>query len=80
METNKNGSRYGNYCEWEDAKYLPYNYKKNGLLKHIISSVIVNSKNNILQTILNYFEGSLICLMEYVDKLKHFKNYHKYNR
>lgn len=80
METNNNGNRFKNYYKWEDVKNAPYNYERNGLLQHIMSNVIVKSKNEILQTILKYFESSLIYLMRYIDHLKNFKNYHWYNR
>lgn len=80
MEINNNGNRFKNYYNWEDVKNAPYNYERNGLLQHIMSNVIVKSKNEILQTILKYFESSLIYLMRYIDHLKNFKNYHWYNR
>jgi hypothetical protein len=80
MEINNNGNRFKNYYKWEDVKNAPYNYERNGLLQHIMSNVIVKSKNEILQTVLKYFESSLIYLMKYIDHLKNFKNYHWYNR
>lgn len=80
MIIRTNGYRYKNYSNWEVLKHNPYDYEKNGLLKHIMSNVIVNSKNPILNTILQYFENSLIYVMKNIDKLKQFKNYHYYNR
>ena len=53
MESNKNGTRYYHYNVWEDVKNAPYDYKRNGLAQHILSNVIVKSKNTTLQAILN---------------------------
>ena len=72
--------RYKDYCLWEDRKYSPYDYKRHGLLKHIMSGRIVNSENQILQSVLKYYEYSLIFVMKYIDRLKNFKNYHWKNR
>jgi hypothetical protein len=80
MEARSNGTRFSNYDSWEVAKHTPYNYAKNGLLKHIMSSVIVNTTNPILQIILQFVETSLIFVMKYVDILKNFKNIHYRNR
>lgn len=80
MKYRENGTRYIDYYLWENKKYSPYNYEKDGLLKYIMSSKIVNSNSSILQFVLNYYEKSLIFVMKYVDRLKHFKNYHWKNR
>lgn len=80
MEYRENGTRYRDYCEWEIRKQSPYNYERNGLLQHILSKPIIQSKNSILKTILSYYEKTLVFLMKYVDRLKHFKNYHWKNR
>ena len=80
MEYRDNNSRFQKYNQWENTKYLPYNYSKYGLLQHILSRKITDSYNPILQSVLGFFERSLIFLMKYVDELKHFKNYHWKNR
>lgn len=80
MIYNENGYRYKEYHKWESTKQTPYNYAANGLLKHIMSHKIVESKNHILRVILTYYEKSIIFLLKYVDQLKHFKNYHWKNR
>lgn len=80
MEYRENGSRYDNYCLWDDVKNSEYDYKRKGLVQYIMSSKIVNSENHILRTILSYFEQSIIFVLKYVDRLKHFKNYHWKNR
>lgn len=80
MKYRENGTRYINYCLWENKKYTPYDYGRNGLLKYIMSNKIVNSDSSILQFILSYYEKSLVFVMKYVDRLKHFKNYHWKNR
>lgn len=80
MEYRENGSRYDNYYLWDDVKNSEYDYKRKGLVQYIMSSKIVNSENHILRTILSYFEQSIIFVLKYVDRLKHFKNYHWKNR
>ena len=76
MEYRDNGYRFRNYCEWESTKQTPYNYERNGLLQHILSRNIVLTENKVLKVILSYYEQSIIFLLKYVDRLKHFKNYH----
>lgn len=80
MEANSNGTRFKNYYLWEDRKNMPYDYSREGLLKHIMSPVILNTKNNALKMLLNYVETSLIFVMKYTDILKNFKNIHWKNR
>lgn len=80
MEITNNGNRFYNYYKWENVKNNPYDYERFGLLKHIMSKSIVNSKNPILQSVLMYYEKSLVFIMKQIDKLKQFKNYHYYNR
>lgn len=75
-----NNTRFSNYCEWENRKNTPYNYRRNGLLNKIMSHSITESNNKVLQIILSYYEKSLIFLMSYVDELKYFKNPHWKNR
>lgn len=80
MEVRSNGMRYNNYDKWEVIKHAPYNYTKNGLLKHIMSPAIVNTNNYALKILLQYIESSLSFAMKYVDILKNFKNIHWKNR
>lgn len=80
MEVRNNGTRFIDYNKWEDIKHQPYDYAKNGLLKHIMSNSIVNTNNNALRILLQYVETSLIFLMKYTDTLKNFKNIHWKNR
>jgi hypothetical protein len=80
MEVRSNGYKYKDYSNWENTKYSPYDYAKNGLLKLIMSPTIVNTTNPILKQLLNYVENSLIFVMKYIDILKNFKNPHWKNR
>lgn len=80
MIYKENGSRFKCYKYWENTKQTPYNYKEEGLLKHIMSKKIVESSNDILQNILTFVEQSLFYLMKYTDGLKHFKDFHWKNR
>lgn len=80
METNSNGTRFKNYYLWENRKNMPYDYSREGLLKHIMSPVILNTKNTALKILLDYIESSFIFVMKYTDILKNFKNIHWKNR
>ena len=80
MKYKANGNRYKNYYKWEDVKNEPYNYERDGLLKHIMSRKIVDTNNYILKLMLDYYERSLIFLMRYADELRNFKNIHWKNR
>lgn len=80
MEYRENGTRYKNYKVWENRMYPAYDYESNGLVQHLMSNRIANTDNKILKVILSYFEGSIIFVLKYVDRLKHFKNYHWKNR
>lgn len=80
MEVRANGMRFNDYDKWETVKYAPYNYRKHGLLNHIMSPAIVNTNNNALKILLQYVESSLMFVMKYTDILKNFKNIHWNNR
>jgi hypothetical protein len=80
METNSNGTRFKNYYLWENRKNMPYDYSREGLLKHIMSPFILNTKNPALKVLLDYIESSFIFVMKYTDILKNFKNIHWKNR
>lgn len=80
MEYRDNYTRFKDYCTWEKRKNAPYDYQRNGLIKHLMSGKIINSKNIILQNILKYYEMSIVFVFKYIDVLKHFKNYHWKNR
>ena len=80
MTYNDNGNRYKHYQHWENVKNAPYDYERYGLLNKIMSNRIYNTTNEALQVILSYYERSLIFVMKYVDRLKHFKNPYWKNR
>lgn len=75
-----NGTQFDRYKYWDKSKHNPYDYERNGLLKHIMSSKIVNTNNTILKKLLTFFERSLIFIMKYIDDLKNFKNVRYKNR
>jgi hypothetical protein len=80
METRGNGTRFIEYDKWETVKHKSYDYAKNGLLKNIMSPIILETNNPALRILLQYTETSLIFVMKYIDMLKHFKNIHWKNR
>lgn len=79
-ELNSKGTRHYDINLWEDRKYKPYDYAKNGLLQHLLSNKIVYSKNAVLKAVLQYYEKSIVFVLKYIDELKNFKNYHAKNR
>ena len=80
MEIRSNGLRFDKYRLWEDVKYQSHDYARDGLLKYIMSPVIVNTTNPALKVILQYVESSFVFVMKYIDVLKNFKNIHWRNR
>lgn len=80
MEVRNNGTRFNEYYKWENTKYVPYDYSRDGLLTKLMSNKILQSTNPVLQIILQYVEASLIFVMKYTDILKNFKNIYWKNR
>lgn len=80
MEIRNNGFRFLEYRKWENIKHQSYDYAKDGLLKHLMSPVIINTNNNVLRLLIQYVETSLMFVMKYIDILKNFKNPHWKNR
>lgn len=75
MTINENGHRFFNNYKWEDLKNQPYDYAKHGLIKHLLSNKLLNTKNPILKYILTVYETSIIYMLKSVDILKNFHNY-----
>ena len=80
MQINENGHRFANYYKWEDLKNQPYNYAQKGIVKYLLSSRIVESKNKFLKFVLSFYEYCIIYMMKSVDYIKHFKNFNWKNR
>lgn len=80
MKVYENGHRFENYDEFEHRLHQPYNYKKEGLLKHLVSHKITESNNKALQIMLSFVNYSFVHLLQYTDHLKQFKNYLWKNR
>jgi len=80
MEVHANGHRYYDKDKWEILLNQPYNYVKKGLVNKLLSHKLYNTTNPITKIVLQYYEKSLVFLMQYVDMLKNFKNYNWKNR
>lgn len=80
MVVLKNGTRFENYRLYETRLHARYDYANEGLLRHLISPRIRDTKNKVLQFILAYVEQSLIFSMKSVDILQNFYNYNWKNR
>lgn len=75
-----NGTRYLYTDLYEDSLNKPYDYRRNGLLKHLMSSKIVETKNTITRYILSTFENSIVMVLKLTDVLANFKNPYFKNR
>lgn len=78
MEYRLPGTRYKNLGRYDQVEQAPYNYERNGLLKKLLPSVIVNTKNATTKLVLDFVEQAAVFLLRYVDELKYFKDpFHK---
>lgn len=75
MEIFKQGTRYENYKNWETRLNTPYDYEKDGLMRHLLSHVILESNNETLRMMISYIEEVFIKLLKFTERLKNFKNY-----
>lgn len=80
MEKHSNGYKYKGDDKWETKLHQPYEYEKEGLLNKLLSGDIIKSANPITRLVLQYYEKTIIFLLQYVDVLKNFKNYNWKNR
>ena len=53
-------TRYKYYNSYEKKLHQPYDYERYGMMNKIISNKIVNTRNNILKVILQYYEKSFV--------------------
>lgn len=74
MNTYPNGTRYSYTDLYDEALNQPYNYTKNGLMKHLMSGRVTNSPNEITRFIVNVFEKEITSLLKVIDVLANFKN------
>lgn len=75
-----NGTRFEVYRLYESKLHTRYDYANEGLLKHLISRRLRDTKNPILQFMLSYIEKSLVFAMKSVDILQNIHNYTWKNR
>jgi hypothetical protein len=80
MHILDNGTRYNELKLYEKLRNNPYDYKNEGLLRHLMSPKITNTKNPVLRYILWIYEKSITYVLKYIDILKNYKNYTVYNR
>lgn len=80
MEILENGTRFYDYVQWESTKNQAYDYKRYGLLRHLLSHKILESKNTALQALLKYIETTFVMVMKFINRMKNFKNYAYSNR
>ena len=64
--------------EFETTHHRSYNYTKNGIVQHILPSVITNSNNPVVQSVLKFLEITFQHVYRYIDYLRHFKSFYNY--
>lgn len=69
-----NGHRFLKYHEYSKELNTPYDYSKNGLLNKMMSEKISQSKSPVLKMMYDFYERSLIFLLQQVDVLAHYKD------
>jgi hypothetical protein len=80
MTIDENAKHHNVDRLWERKLHQPYDYANDGLLGHLMSPRITQSKNPITVFVLRFVENSLVYAMKYVDKLYNFFNYNWKNR
>lgn len=80
MKTYKNGKRFEALKPYFMMKNNPYDYEYNGLIRHLISKVIYETKNPITKFMIDTFEKDIVFLLKYVDVLMNFTNIYVKNR
>lgn len=69
-----NGHRYKKFKEYARELNTPYDYGKNGLLNKMVTGKISRSKSPILRVMYDFYERSLIFLLQQVDVIAHYKD------
>jgi hypothetical protein len=80
MKTYKNGKRFDALKSYNMMKNNPYDYEHNGLIRHLISKVVYETKNPITKFMIDTFEKDIVFLLKYVDVLMNFTNIYVKNR
>ena len=80
MKTYKNGKRFDTLKSYYMMKNNPYDYEHNGLIRHLISKVVYDTKNPITKFMIDTFEKDIVFLLKYVDVLMNFTNIYVKNR
>lgn len=80
MKVYPNGTRYEYTALYDDVLNQPYDYSRNGLLKHLMSARITNTQNPVTRLIVDTFEKEITTLLKVVDVLANFKNPYFKNR
>jgi hypothetical protein len=75
MEIRENGHRFTNNYKWEDLKHQPYEYAQKGLLKHLLSHKITETKHPVLRFVLDFYEYCIVYFFKSADILKNFHNF-----
>lgn len=75
-----NGTKFNAYRLFETHLHARYDYANDGLLRHLISPRIRDTKNPVLKYMMHYIESSLVFAMKSVDILQNIHNYNWKNR
>ena len=64
--------------EFETTYHRTYNYSKNGILKHNLPTIITNSNNPVVQSVLTFLERTFQHVYRYIEYLRNFKTFYNY--
>lgn len=80
MKTYKNGKRFNALKPYNKLRNNPYDYERHGLIRHLISKIIYDTKNPVTKFMIDTFEKDMVFLLKYVDVLMNFTNIYVKNR
>lgn len=80
MNVFENGYKHRNNYLYETKLNQSYDYKSNGLLKHLLSNKLLSSSNPIVQNIIKAVDKEVCFILKAVDHLRYFKDVLRYNR
>lgn len=74
-EYRPNGTRWKFIRLHGFAKHKPYDYANEGLLNKLLPEHVYNAKNTTTRAVFNFVEDICVRLLQYVDDLRHFKDW-----
>lgn len=67
--------RYAYFKALDDAKHMPYDFEKQGILENCLPEIITKTTNKTTNAILRFTERTFVFICKYIDELKYFKDW-----